>query len=714
MSDLSVGYSSDRPPYDDGVAQLDALSDDTELVTVGIVGNDLNFSGTVESCVKYSIANNIDTEKQYDYSCATNLGSEVADGIEDLRDGALRDRLLGLYGEIRERAPYARVVVVSYPEFFPEDGHTGSCGWVARPSDQAWMNYSIRKADRIIGVLADEAGFEYVKMDDVLRGHEQCTEEEAMNGIKGVIWATDPGSYHPNRLGHELMADRIQGQIELDEPSTHIIGPNVTLTQKFTFSGRRVTVNVGWPGSDVVTTLISPSGVRYTRDDARDAAHTNGPTWETFTIEDPEPGEWTIEMFGADVDPEGEPVDLVVTDTPDWNAEPVADINVTRIDDDTYRFDATGSTDADGEITGYEWDFGDSVTMVPGAVVEHTFAPGDFKVALVVTDDDGGLDLTTTEGTITVAEPNRASDIVIRSGTQFTNQLQITGDTFIDGNLQCNSAATIDGRLTVAGTLHLTNDCAIEGDVIATGDVTLDSRSSITGDLTSAGSIQMQSSSTVTGTIAVTGALTIIDGVSVDALIASGHIGAVELQHPVLTVTGPVQEATEVATTTMWRQWLNTLARQSGAPPWSPGLSASPGCTIARWTINAADVVVTESLAIDARRTATGCSAIQIQGTSLTLSSDLTLYVDSFAASNGLRVRSADGDAHRLRIIVTDGDPSCANNTIRLIGDTDIDPLIDLDLTTPGGVNIHGNASLNARIDAGCFATSGKVRLGVS
>ena len=121
-------------------------------------------------------------------------------------------------------------------------------------------------------------------------------------------------------------------------------------------------------------------------------------------------------MFGADVDPEGEPVDLVVTDTPDWNAEPVADINVTRIDDDTYRFDATGSTDADGEITGYEWDFGDSVTMVSGAVVEHTLAPGDFKVALVVTDDDGGLDLTTTEGTITVAEPNRASDIVIRSG----------------------------------------------------------------------------------------------------------------------------------------------------------------------------------------------------------------------------------------------------------------------------------------------------------
>ena len=472
-----------------------------------------------------------------------------------------------------------------------------------------------------------------------------------------------------------LIGPLTDGQIELDEPSTHIIGPNVTLTQKFTFSGRRVTVNVGWPGSDVVTTLISPSGVRYTRDDARDAAHTNGPTWETFTIEDPEPGEWTIEMFGADVDPEGEPVDLVVTDTPDWNAEPVADINVTRIDDDTYRFDATGSTDADGEITGYEWDFGDSVTMVPGAVVEHTFAPGDFKVALVVTDDDGGLDLTTTEGTITVAEPNRASDIVIRSGTQFTNQLQITGDTFIDGNLQCNSAATIDGRLTVAGTLHLTNDCAIEGDVIATGDVTLDSRSSITGDLTSAGSIQMQSSSTVAGTIAVTGALTIIDGVSVDALIASGHIGAVELQHPVLTVTGPVQEATEVATTTMWRQWLNTLARQSGAPPWSPGLSASPGCTIAPWTINAADVVVTESLAIDARRTATGCSAIQIQGTSLTLSSDLTLYVDSFAASNGLRVRSADGDAHRLRIIVTDGDPSCANNTIRLIGDTDIDPL---------------------------------------
>ncbi len=52
-------------------------------------------------------------------------------------------------------------------------------------------------------------------------------------------------------------------------------------------------------------------------------------------------------------------------------------------------FDASASTD-DGEVTAYEWNFGDG-QYSEGAVVKHRFTyAGTYNVALVVTDNDGG------------------------------------------------------------------------------------------------------------------------------------------------------------------------------------------------------------------------------------------------------------------------------------------------------------------------------------
>lgn len=59
-------------------------------------------------------------------------------------------------------------------------------------------------------------------------------------------------------------------------------------------------------------------------------------------------------------------------------------------------FDATGSTDADGVIAAYRWDFGDGQTPSVTAVVTHTYTVQSdsrvFTVILTVTDDLGGTD----------------------------------------------------------------------------------------------------------------------------------------------------------------------------------------------------------------------------------------------------------------------------------------------------------------------------------
>ncbi|HUF30922.1 MAG TPA: PKD domain-containing protein, partial [Gemmatimonadaceae bacterium] len=52
-------------------------------------------------------------------------------------------------------------------------------------------------------------------------------------------------------------------------------------------------------------------------------------------------------------------------------------------------FDGTGSSDSDGTIASYAWDFGDGTTG-SGATASHTYASGGtYSVVLTVTDDDG-------------------------------------------------------------------------------------------------------------------------------------------------------------------------------------------------------------------------------------------------------------------------------------------------------------------------------------
>jgi PKD repeat protein len=71
-------------------------------------------------------------------------------------------------------------------------------------------------------------------------------------------------------------------------------------------------------------------------------------------------------------------------------------------------FDATGSSDPDGGIVAYDWDFGDGATST-GATASHTYADlGSATVTLTVTDDEGLTDTTTIDVIATNAPPDAA------------------------------------------------------------------------------------------------------------------------------------------------------------------------------------------------------------------------------------------------------------------------------------------------------------------
>jgi len=67
---------------------------------------------------------------------------------------------------------------------------------------------------------------------------------------------------------------------------------------------------------------------------------------------------------------------------------------------ETVMFDATASTDPDGTITSYSWNFGDG-TEGTGATVSHTYSSGgEYSVTLTVIDNDGLTDTKTLQLTV--------------------------------------------------------------------------------------------------------------------------------------------------------------------------------------------------------------------------------------------------------------------------------------------------------------------------
>ena len=160
--------------------QVGAITPDTELVTINIGGNDAGFADVMTDCNLGS-----------DDSCVSRNQEAQA-----FAQSELPGRLDGVYTEIRNRAPNARVIVMGYPHIYTLNGE---CSVGLSETKRAAINQS---SDVLAEVTAGEAGafgFDFVDARAAFSGHEICAPGDDW-WLHSVTFPVDE-SYHPTASG---------------------------------------------------------------------------------------------------------------------------------------------------------------------------------------------------------------------------------------------------------------------------------------------------------------------------------------------------------------------------------------------------------------------------------------------------------------------------------------------------------------------------------
>ena len=306
--------------------------------------------------------------------------------------------VIGTYGrqwyvDVPQVNPVVRIVMVSPALPFP-DGTTWSYAagtprynWTVAAIDSArannipWVVVGVHKPCFSLGQYTCEIGADLVNMliakrvDLVLTGHEHMYQRTHQLGLRAGCTTVPPDSFNSSCLA--------------DTDATMNQGAGTVFATAGLGGEEKRNVNNAAPDAGYFATA---SGANQ------------NPTYGFLDVQA------TATDLTADFVPVG---GGTFTDhftihhgTPPPNSPPVAAFSSTT-SNLTANFDGTGSSDPDGPIAAYSWDYGDGTTPPgSGAQPSHTYAAaGTYNVTLTVTDGAGATNAVTHAVTVTDPPP---------------------------------------------------------------------------------------------------------------------------------------------------------------------------------------------------------------------------------------------------------------------------------------------------------------------
>ena len=159
--------------------QVQSLDAETDLVTIGIGGNDIGWSDAITACVTPFV------------NCIPAIEEAERKAAEELPA-----KLDAVYAQIEERSPNAEVYVTGYPRLFAAVNTCDALGSVSI-AEQQRMNTGADLLSGVIEAAAASHGFTYVDVRDEFTGHEVCSAQPWLHGF-----TLSDVPYHPKAAGH--------------------------------------------------------------------------------------------------------------------------------------------------------------------------------------------------------------------------------------------------------------------------------------------------------------------------------------------------------------------------------------------------------------------------------------------------------------------------------------------------------------------------------
>ncbi len=193
--------------------QLDAVTPDTSLVTIGIGGNDVGFSKTLYTCAGLSLT------APTGAPCLRHFGATL-----DHRVTETAPRVAAVLQEIRARAPRARILVVGYLRLLPA---SRGC-WPSAPmaaGDVPYLDGIERSVNTMLAEQARRAGAGFVDVYHGAAGHDMCS---AHRWVESVLITHAAAPVHPNAAGMRFVAGRVLAAIGGSRASAGMISSGAT------------------------------------------------------------------------------------------------------------------------------------------------------------------------------------------------------------------------------------------------------------------------------------------------------------------------------------------------------------------------------------------------------------------------------------------------------------------------------------------------------
>lgn len=169
---LTHAQGEDIPP------QLDAVTRGTDLVTIGVGGNDEHlFRSWYVRCSRLAASDPTGAP------CAEANGTADGDVLLD-KVPQIRRNLVAAVKAVRFRAPHAVVILVTYPRILPRQG---TCPRLVpfAAGDYPYINRIVTALNGAVTDAADRTGVGWVDVEHASRGHDVCSPSPWVNGTTG-------------------------------------------------------------------------------------------------------------------------------------------------------------------------------------------------------------------------------------------------------------------------------------------------------------------------------------------------------------------------------------------------------------------------------------------------------------------------------------------------------------------------------------------------